>query len=257
MLIATNFMANPSLKNGYISVATELVEVFSRTNIPGGEMRMIWTLWRKTWGWKDGERKKDWDWISYSQFERATGMTHRSVGKYLKSLVAKRLLLKGEKGYRFNQNYNEWVVAKRLLVAKQVKGSSQKATFTGSQKATHNRYSLKETNTTDTPPEKITGEIADLFRSFRFVNGAWETWWENAKEIKAARNLLKVRSKSDLEKVFLVLKDTNRLQYMPKITCPSDLEEKWEKWFIQLEQYWKEMKSPPKARQKTGRGLEL
>lgn len=105
--------------------------------------------------------------------------------------------------------------------------------------------------------KKITGEIADLFRSFRFINASWETWWENAKEIKAARNLLKVRSKSDLEKVFLVLKDTNRLQYMPKITCPSDLEEKWEKWFIQLEQYWKEMKSPPKARQKASRGLEL
>lgn len=142
-------MANPALKNGYISIATELVEEFCRQNIPGNEMRIVWSVWRKTWGWKDGERHKDWDWISYSQFEKMTGMNRRSVGKSLKTLVGKRLLLKGEKGFKFNQNYEEWVVGKRLPpVVKRLLPSRQTATKTGRQTATHNRN--KETITKET-----------------------------------------------------------------------------------------------------------
>ena len=43
-------MANPKVKNGYIDIANELVDQFARINIPGNEMRIIWVLWRKTWG---------------------------------------------------------------------------------------------------------------------------------------------------------------------------------------------------------------
>ena len=151
-------MANPSLKNGFLSIANELVEQFALVNIPGNEMRIIWVVWRKTWGWKDGDRKKDWDWISYSQFEKLTGMKKRSVGKCLKTLVAKRLLLKSENRYKFNQNYNQWVVAKRLppivkrlsLVAKRLPPGSQLATKTGSQMATHKRNKETITKERDT-----------------------------------------------------------------------------------------------------------
>lgn len=108
---------NPSLKNGYLSIANELVDFLAKTNIPGNEMRILWIVIRQTWGWSLGGRKKDWDDISYSQFEKKTGMNRRNVGRSIKSLVAKRLLLKnGENSYKINQNYEEWLVAKRLLV---------------------------------------------------------------------------------------------------------------------------------------------
>jgi phage replication O-like protein O len=139
-------MANPSLKNGYISIAHEVVEQLDLNNVPGNEMRIIWVLWRKTWGWNQGKRKKDWDWISYSQFQKMTGMKRMSVGKCIKSLVGKRLLLKKENSYKFNQNYEEWVVGKKLPpVVKRLLPSRQTATKIGRQTATHNRN--KETNT--------------------------------------------------------------------------------------------------------------
>jgi len=133
-------MANPSLKNGYLSIATELIEKLARTNIPGNEMRILWVVWRKTWGWKEGDRHKDWDWIALSQFCKMTEMKHANVFSCLKSLVVKRLLVKSEKGYKFNQNYDEWVVVKRLPpVVKSIQGGSQKHTEIGSQKHTNNR----------------------------------------------------------------------------------------------------------------------
>lgn len=112
-----NQEVNPSLKNGYLSIANELVEKFAACNIPGNSMRILWCVMRKTWGWSQGARKKDWDQISYTQFEKMTGMNRRNVGRSIKFLVAKRLLLKSVSGYRINQNYNEWLVAKRLLGA--------------------------------------------------------------------------------------------------------------------------------------------
>lgn len=152
-------MANPALKNGYFSIALELAEALARKNIPGNEMRMIWVLWRRTWGWEnkqDTERRKDWDWISYGQFEKATQMGRRSVGKCLKSLVAKRLLLTKGNQYKFNQNYDEWLVAKRLPpVANKTTGSSQKTTKNSSQMATHKR------NTTNTTKEITTAEAVE------------------------------------------------------------------------------------------------
>ena len=106
-------MANPALKNGYISIATELVEKLALVNIPGNEMRIVWVVWRKTWGWKEGNRKKDWDWVSYTQFSKLTDIKRRNCIDCIKSLVSKRILLKKENSYKFNQNYNEWVVSKR------------------------------------------------------------------------------------------------------------------------------------------------
>jgi phage replication O-like protein O len=120
-------VANPSIKNGFIPVAIELVEQFYSVNIPGEEWRIIWALWRKTWGWKKGNRKKDWDWISISQFEKMTKMKKANVHRSLKSLLAKRLIVRKGNLLKFNQNYNEWVLAKRLTVlAKRLTGVSQK-----------------------------------------------------------------------------------------------------------------------------------
>jgi len=97
-------MANPSVKNGHIKIANELIEHFATVNITGQEWRIIWVLLRKTWGWEDGDRRKDWDWISITQFEKMTGMKKSNVYNSLKSLLVKRLILKQDNRLKFNQN---------------------------------------------------------------------------------------------------------------------------------------------------------
>ncbi len=145
-------MANPAVKNGHLKIANELAEHLATVSISGSEWRIIWVVWRQTWGWEQGDRRKDWDWISTSQFEKKTGMKHANCIRELKSLVVKRILLKENNRLKFNQNYNEWLVVKRIPpVVKAILPSSQTTTKTGSQKDTH-KYN-KATNT-KTIPEK-------------------------------------------------------------------------------------------------------
>lgn len=108
-------MANPSVRNGHIDIANELAEQFAKLNLKGEDWRILWVVLRQTWGWKQGDRKKDFDYISLSQFEQKTGMKRPNVARVLKRLVAHKLLLKRENGYGINQNYEQWLVAHRLL----------------------------------------------------------------------------------------------------------------------------------------------
>lgn len=142
-------MANPAIKNGYLPIANELAEHFALVNITGQEWRILWVVLRQTWGWKQGKRRKDWDWISYTQFEKKTGMKRSNCYNALKSLLVKRLIVKSENGYKFNQNYNEWVLAKRLtLLVKRLIPISQKTNKSVSQLTTYKRN--KETITKET-----------------------------------------------------------------------------------------------------------
>lgn len=152
-------MANPAVANGHIDIATELAERFAHTPLSGQEWRVLWVVIRKTWGWKDGNRKKDFDRISISQFEEGTSMKHSNVVETIQKLVVKRLLLKKGDGYGMNQNYDEWVVVKRLPPKKKAQvvvksphpssqlttnTSSQTTTKSSSQLTTHNRYKDKK-----------------------------------------------------------------------------------------------------------------
>lgn len=230
-------MANPSLKNGYISIANELVEQFAKVNIPGGEMRILWVVWRKTWGWKEGDRKKDWDWIAISQFEKATGMKHSNVVRETNSLVSKRILLKGEKGLKFSQNYDEWVVSKRIPpVVKRILPSILKDTKISSQKDTNKRN--KETNTKERilAPQSDAGVISKIISLFEGINPSFRRWYENTTQRRAVDRLLVEHGTERLEKVIALLPKTNSKAYFPTITTPVQLETDWAKLKSKLEQ---------------------
>jgi phage replication O-like protein O len=156
-------MANPAIKNGYFPIANELAEHFARVNITGQQWRIIWVLLRKTWGFSNEKRRKDWDWISITQFEKYTEMKRSNVYETLKTLLAKRLILKQENRYSFNQNYDEWVLAKRLTVlVKSITPVSQKHNTSVSQLTTHNIKLTKENNTKENIATNVAIEIPNL-----------------------------------------------------------------------------------------------
>lgn len=127
-------MASPQKEQGFTAIANELIERLSLAPISGSEFRVLCVVLRKTYGYK----KKD-DWISYTQFERSTALKRANVWRSIKSLVAKRLLLTSKKGYRFNKNWEEWVVAKRLP-------SSQTATVVANRLPTKETIQKKDTH---------------------------------------------------------------------------------------------------------------
>lgn len=222
-------MANPSLKNGYTSIANELVEKLAIINIPGGEMRIVWAVWRKTWAWKKGNRRKDIDRISLSQFEKMTGMKHSNCAKGLKSLVVKRILLKSNNGYSFNQNHDEWVVVKRIPpVVKSIQSSSQKDTKSSSQKDTYKR---KERNLSkergSVVASKDAPDIVKIIDAFKPVNPSFGKWYGRKDQRDAISRMLKIHGLEMILKVLLVLPKTKGIAYIPIITTPVQLEDKW------------------------------
>ncbi len=102
-------MANPQKENGYTALSNELLERIYHTPLNGSEFRLCFMVIRKTYGFKKTE-----DRISLSQFVKGIGLKRPNICRTIKNLVANKLLLKTKKGFKFNKNYDEWVVAKRL-----------------------------------------------------------------------------------------------------------------------------------------------
>jgi len=48
-------MANPQPEDGHIDIANEIAEKLARTQLSGTEHKIIWAIWRKTWGWHKKE----------------------------------------------------------------------------------------------------------------------------------------------------------------------------------------------------------
>lgn len=100
-------MPNPQIENGYVKVANELVEQFGMYHFSGNEWMILWTVFRKTWGWNKKEDK-----ISLTQFENSTRLSRPSVKEALDKLVGKRVLVVKKDtithSYMINKNYLEW-----------------------------------------------------------------------------------------------------------------------------------------------------
>lgn len=220
-------MANPAVKNGYFPIANELAEQFAKVNITGQQWRIIWVLLRKTWGFTNGSRRKDWDWISISQFEKLTGMKRSNAYNSLKSLLAKRLILNNKNTYKFNQNYNEWLLAKRLTVlVKSIIPISQKANTSVMQLATHKRKLTKETITKEIATPKSVAGIDILFNIFyKSINPNIN--WGNKTQRSAAEWLINKYGVDRIEKIAKYSCSIQGKKYAPTITTPYQLKEKF------------------------------
>lgn len=98
----------PQPDNGYIRIANELAEALARLNLSAYESRILWCIFRKTYGWN----KKS-DVISYSQFEDTTGMDRRHIGRAIRSLAERKIIWLIHKGaatveYGIQKNYMLW-----------------------------------------------------------------------------------------------------------------------------------------------------
>ena len=100
-------MANPQAENGHIDIANEIAEQLAKTQLSGYESRILWVLWRKTYGW----HKKS-DKISITQFVEATNISRRHVHATLKRLVSRNLITENSNdfitGWMFQKDYNQW-----------------------------------------------------------------------------------------------------------------------------------------------------
>lgn len=175
-------MANPQCENGYMRLATELVDQFAKLKLSGSEWRILWAVWRKTYGFQKLQ-----DHIPLTQLEQLTGLSRQGVCKAKKHLVNKRILLLKENSIKFNKKYNEWVVNNRLP-SKQLltKGSQQNG----------NQLVNKKTHSIDSSSKDI---FKDNNRVVLFLFGFWQWCMEktNRSKLTSDRRLkIKARLKT-------------------------------------------------------------
>src|SRR3990167_5784109 len=109
-------MANPQVENGYTRIANDIIEHLVKIPLLGAELRVLLFIIRKTYGWGKIQDK-----ISFTQFEKGTGISRQTINKTIKNLVAKGMIVKiylpeGNIGYTFIKDHEKWVVKTHLLV---------------------------------------------------------------------------------------------------------------------------------------------
>lgn len=102
-------MANPQAEDGHIDIANDIAEALMKINLSAYESRVLWFLFRKTYGWK-----KKTDWIALSQFSGCIGLDRRLIHRALKSLSDRKMIvIERDDGirvrYGFQKDYDKWI----------------------------------------------------------------------------------------------------------------------------------------------------
>jgi phage replication O-like protein O len=147
-------MANPQTENGHIDIANEIAEYLARFRISGEEYQVLWTIWRKTYGWH-----KKYDCISLSQFFLATNMKKPSIIRAIHKLESKNIISKKANKvaylYQFNKDFDSWKpLAKKLIVSKRANAISKKAKRSLAKELPTKENYTKETITKETKAAK-------------------------------------------------------------------------------------------------------
>jgi len=99
--------ASPQAEDGHIDIANEIGEALARVNLSAYESRILWVIWRKTYGWH-----KRMDQISITQFEKFTGLKRRHVHRTLSKLIERKIVTRIGNSriitYGFQKDYIKW-----------------------------------------------------------------------------------------------------------------------------------------------------
>jgi phage replication O-like protein O len=103
-------MANVQLENGFVRIASELLEKVIKTPFIATQLKIILLCWRYTYGYN----RKQAD-LSESFISKATGISKRYISKELKTLidckvlrVVKESTFTTSRIFEFNKNFDEW-----------------------------------------------------------------------------------------------------------------------------------------------------
>ena len=123
---------NPQREDGHVDVANELVEALAKTQLSGYESRVLWALFRETWGHvlrdKHGKFIKDekTGWllkrktavITSRRWCKLTNLTKSHVSDTLRRLRLRRIVseIGNRNEWGFQKLYNQWLPPIRIVV---------------------------------------------------------------------------------------------------------------------------------------------
>jgi len=103
-------VASPQIENGHVKIANEIAEALMKINLSSYQTRILWAIWRKTYGWHKRSDK-----ISVSQLCNMTGLKHGHVSRTLGELEAINIITRTRVGTNrqfvvisFQKDYEKW-----------------------------------------------------------------------------------------------------------------------------------------------------
>jgi len=106
-------MANPQKENGHIDIANEIAEHLAKTDLSASESKILWVIWRKTWGW---HKKKDV--ITLKQFKEATELLKPHIARTIRRLCLREIITKNGNVYGFQKDYDRWKAPIKEIITK-------------------------------------------------------------------------------------------------------------------------------------------
>lgn len=103
-------MTTPQLENGYTRIANEILEALAKINLSPYETRIIFIIWRKTYGYQKPE-----DWISWSQLKELTGISPPHISRTLRRLFERKIVTKNGNKLGFNKDYKGYCELPKLV----------------------------------------------------------------------------------------------------------------------------------------------
>jgi phage replication O-like protein O len=168
-------MADPQVEDGYTRLANEIIEALMRTNLSSYQGRILWAIWRKTYGYQ-----KKQDWLSNSQLAEMTEIKAPHVSRTVSELITRNIVTKAGNKIAFNKDYTQWrELPKRVTVTP----SGNKVTdwgyrsyqSGGTQKKKHIK---KETFSSDAPAFRLSTFLLSLIkdRNPQFKDPNLQAW---------------------------------------------------------------------------------
>jgi phage replication O-like protein O len=153
---------SPQCENGFTRLANEIIEALMRTNLSAYQSRILWAIWRETYG-----HQKKQDWISNSQLAEMTGIKKGHVSRTIKELLTRNIVTKSGNKIGFCKDYTQWRELPKLVT---VTNSGNKVTSSGihsylTRRTQKKKYIKKYISAfaDDAPPSNGNGKIKSLF----------------------------------------------------------------------------------------------
>lgn len=103
-------MANPQKENGYTAIANEIVDHLCLLQLSGYESRVLWAIFRKTYGYQKRE-----DIISLSQLNKLTKIKSQHLCNITSKLKTRNIITitkinQKQNVYSIQKDYEKWVI---------------------------------------------------------------------------------------------------------------------------------------------------
>jgi len=204
-------MANPQAEEGHIDIANEIAEALMKINLSSYESRVLWFLFRKTYGWK-----KKTDRIALSQFTKEIGLDRRLIHRAIKGLSSKKMIVIYKDDifnirYGFQKDYDKWLLSSKKMTVINIDDALSSKEMT--------RLSSKEIHTKETIQKKLTKESETVILPEKINKETWDAYLEMRKSIKKPATIHAQK---------LIIKELEKMKHDPNLILEQSIKNSWQ-----------------------------